>query len=188
MRFLPRLLALVCLGTVLLGPVNSWAGFRKLWGGLVTFNVPRQSEVVADNSLENWDKAFLVTLRQKNKQVGAVIVRETLAPEQAKLTTPELAELLKAQFAGDNLVVSKWKLNEKKQQVTGSLSGKASVPWSQKRMKAVGSFRVIRVYQNEVVGVLAFGVPSEFGKAYARPFRQIVSTFKTPKPKPNKAR
>jgi hypothetical protein len=43
-------------------------------------------------------------------------------------------------------------------------------------------------FNNEVVGVLAFGAPKEFGKPSAQPFRQIVSTFRTPKPKPNKAR
>lgn len=114
-----------------------------------------------------------------------MVVRNTLSPRDASISTSILADILKQQFEeGDGLRVSKWKFDSGKQQVTGSLSGNSDVPWSRGKASAVGSFRVVRVYKSEVVGVIAFGAPREFGKSYAKPFKQIVNTFKAPKPNP----
>lgn len=170
-------------------PTSSLAGKDKLWSGLVSFNRPAKT-VLEATTLDGWDEAYVVKPRQTKgaPRAGALIVRETLATSEANLSTAELAELLKKRFLEDDLRVGQWKFNKKKQQVTGSLSGKAEVPWSGEVEQAAGNFRVIRVFKNEVVGVLAFGAPKEFGKPSAQPFRQIVSTFRTPKPKPNKAR
>lgn len=187
MKYNQRILLTLLAAFVFLSS-SAWAGKQRLWGGLIVFNVPAGTSVEGTN-LDGWDQAYVVVPKNKGRRVGAVIVRETLSRSDANLTTSQLADLLKKQFKEeDGLRVSKWKFNGRKQQVTGSLAGKADVPWSNREARAVGAFRVIRVYKNEVVGVLAFGAPREFGRRYANPFKQIVNTFKTPKPKPNKAK
>ena len=188
MNYIKRLLPLVLVLTVSV-PSSAFAGKDKLWNGLVSFNRPAKS-LLEPTTLDGWDEAYVVKPRQSKKapRAGAVIVRETLAASEEELSTADLANLLKQRFVDEGLRVGQWKFNKKKQQVTGSLSGKAEVPWSGGVEQAAGTFRVIRVFKNEVVGVLAFGAPKEFGKPSAQPFRQIVSTFRTPKPKPNKAR
>jgi hypothetical protein len=188
MRYINRVLPLLLLAVVSV-PSTSLAGRDNLWNGLVSFNRPAKT-VLEATTLDGWDKAYVVKPRRTKgaPRAGAVIVRETLATSEANLSTAELAELLKQRFLEDDLRVGQWKFNKKKQQVTGSLSGKAEVPWSGGVEQAAGTFRVIRVFKNEVVGVLAFGAPKEFRKPSAKPFRQLVSTFRTPKPKPNKAR
>lgn len=172
----------------LLLPAHAFAKQKLLWNGLVRFQVPAKSQVIAQgDDIDGWDAAFMVVpKKQKKNRVAALIVRQTLEPEEANLTTKQLSELLKQDFVEDGDEVSNWKFNKRKQQVTANILAVADVPWSAKEVEAVGEFRVIRVYKNEVVGVIALGDPSHYGKKAARPFRQIVSTFETPKPRPNK--
>jgi hypothetical protein len=175
-RFFLTLTAMALLPTA-----TSFAGKRSLWDGLVVFNVPAKA-VVQPATYEGWDEAYAVVPRDNSKKVAAVIIRKTLSDVETQLSTEDLAGALKQQLEDAGVRVSRWKLDLKKQQLTGSLNGKVEVPWSDSAAKAVGDLRFIRVYANELVGVVALGSPAEFGQGSSQPFKQVVKTFRTPKP------
>jgi len=176
-----RFAALIFLTLAFVAPADLLAGQRRLWDGLVTFNVPQGAQV-EPWQIDGWDEAYLVKPRSKKKQgVAALIVRQELDPELAALSTSELAAALKQQFLDAGFRVTS--LNRDRKETSAKVSGKAKVPWSKRKERVDGAYRVVRISDSVVAGVVALAGDGSYGKPSTKPFRQIVNTFRTSKVK-----
>jgi len=181
MKTLARFLSVLVLLAVLF-PADAAAQTRKLWGGLVTFNVPKGSEVEKVRPFDVQDgKAYAVLPRQKGRKVAVLILREDLGPRLTGFSNKKLADRLKKRFGQEGVKLDRFRAKGKT--LTGRISGKGAVPWSKGDARVKGEFRMVRVAPSLVVMATVFSPPGDFGKSSVQPFRKLVSSFKVRKPK-----
>jgi hypothetical protein len=180
-KILAQFLSVLVLVAVLF-PADAAAQTRKLWGGLVTFNVPKKSTVekVEPFDLRNGN-AYAVEPRQRSRKVAVLIVREKLGPRLTALSNEKLAGELKKRFGQEGVKLDRFRAKGKT--LTGRISGKGAVPWSEGNARVKGEFRMVRVAPSLVVMATVFSPPGDFGKSSVKPFRKLVSSFKVRKPK-----
>jgi len=172
----PLNVLLVILFSAVLFPADASAKTRALWNGLVSFEMPAKSKIGKED-----DDSYLLQPRQSSRKVAVLIVREDLGPRLTGLSDKKLADALKKRFTDENQKVENFRV--KRNVFTGRISGKADVPWSKRKVRAKGEFRIVRVAPSLVVGAIAVSEPGDFGKTSIRPFRKVVTSFKVGKSK-----
>jgi hypothetical protein len=177
----------VCLAVILTFVAEcAWSRPYKLWGGQVSFELPKEAKTRLTPADANFPDEFLVTPAGATKNVVAFVARERLPAKDISLPFAKYAQKRKAQFTGaEGVRLVRFSTDPKLQRVRIEIAGRLPdwVPVPLKRETNAKVLGYLTTYRSGRYAFGAFAITTDKNWRAPRiaPYRRLVDSLRVRK-------